>query len=93
MQRKQKRAYLYRFYPTDEQARILARTFGCVRFAFNWALRLRTDAYVQEQQRVSYYDTSAQLTRLKQRDDHAWLKEVSECPTPTGLAASGESLP
>src|SRR5215472_5618948 len=26
-----KRAYRYRFYPTDEQKHILARTFGCVR--------------------------------------------------------------
>lgn len=85
MQGKQKRAYLYRFYPTDEQARILARTFGCVRFAYNWALRLRTDAYVQEQKRVSYYDTSSQLARLKQQDDRAWLKEVSSVPLQQAL--------
>ncbi|WP_238996055.1 helix-turn-helix domain-containing protein [Azotobacter chroococcum] len=26
-----KRAYQYRFYPTPEQAELLARTFGCVR--------------------------------------------------------------
>ena len=85
MQRKQKRAYLYRFYPTDEQVRILARTFGCVRFVYNWALRLRTDAYVQEQQCASYYVTSAELTRLKQQDDRAWLKEVSSVPLQQAL--------
>jgi putative transposase len=34
---KHKRAYRYRFYPTQEQAQILARTFGCVRFVHNWA--------------------------------------------------------
>ncbi|EGA9924161.1 helix-turn-helix domain-containing protein, partial [Salmonella enterica subsp. enterica serovar Saintpaul] len=27
-----KRAYKYRFYPTNEQAELLAQTFGCVRF-------------------------------------------------------------
>ncbi|MFK4136473.1 helix-turn-helix domain-containing protein, partial [Pseudomonas luteola] len=26
-----KRAYKYRFYPTTEQAELLAKTFGCVR--------------------------------------------------------------
>lgn len=27
-----KRAYKYQFYPTTEQAELLAQTFGCVRF-------------------------------------------------------------
>ena len=40
---KVKRAYRYRFYPTDEQKRILARTFGCVRYTYNWALQLPID--------------------------------------------------
>lgn len=31
-----KRAYRYRFYPTPEQVRNLAQTFGCVRFVYNW---------------------------------------------------------
>ncbi|HEU5374715.1 MAG TPA: helix-turn-helix domain-containing protein [Ktedonobacteraceae bacterium] len=29
---KYKRAYKYRFHPTDEQKRIFAQTFGCCRF-------------------------------------------------------------
>ena len=41
---KQKRAYRYRCYPTSEQAATLAQTFGCARYVYNWALRLRTDA-------------------------------------------------
>ena len=80
MQRQQKRAYRYRWYPTDEQASILASTFGCVRFTYNWALRLRTEAYVQEQRHVSYHDTSAEFTKLKQQGDRAWLNEVSSVP-------------
>ena len=39
-----KRAYLYRFYPTDEQKQQLARTFGCCRFVYNWALAVRQQA-------------------------------------------------
>ena len=41
----QKKAYKYRIYPTAEQVHILARTFGCCRYVYNWALRQRTDAY------------------------------------------------
>ncbi|GAB3477456.1 hypothetical protein GCM10027398_33070 [Azotobacter salinestris] len=40
-----KRAYKYRFYPTPEQAELLARTFGCVRSVYNRILRWRTDAF------------------------------------------------
>ncbi len=45
---------------------MLARTFGGARFVSNWSLRLRTDAYYDRQERLSYADTSTALTRLKQ---------------------------
>jgi len=83
---KQKRAYHYRFYPTDEQAHILARTFGCARYVYNWALRLRTDAYYKEQKRIGYHETSAQLTLLKKQAETSWLNEVSSVPLQQALS-------
>ena len=62
---KQKRAYQYRFYPTDEQKRILAQTFGCCRFAYNWGLATRKNAYFQHGQKLTYNDLSAMLPYLK----------------------------
>ena len=82
---RQKRAYRYRCYPKPEQASVLARTFGCARYVYNWALRLRTDAYYQRQERVSYADTSAALTILKREPETAWLNEVSSVPTQQAL--------
>ena len=82
---RQKRAYRYRCYPTPAQAAVLARTFGCARFVYNWALRLRTDAYYERQERVSYADTSAALTTLKQQPETTWLNEVSSVPTQQAL--------
>jgi putative transposase len=73
----QKRAYRYRFYPTDEQIQILAQTFGCVRFVYNWALGLKTTAYQERKERLSYNDLSAKLTQLKKQPDRQWLNEVS----------------
>src|SRR5260370_3629685 len=74
---KQKRAYKYRFYPTNEQKRLLAHTFGCCRFVYNWALRKKTDAYYQDGKRLSYKDVSALLTALKKQDETGWLADVS----------------
>ena len=80
-----KRAYKYRFYPTPEQERQLARTFGCVRYVYNWALGLRSEAYAERGEKLSYADTSAQLTVLKQDPGHAWLGEVSCVPLQQAL--------
>lgn len=41
-----RRTYQFRFYPNQEQRIQLAQTFGSCRFVYNWALRLRTDAYL-----------------------------------------------
>jgi putative transposase len=80
-----KRAYRFRFYPTPEQEQILARTFGCARFAYNYMLRLRTDAWLKEQKRVGYHETSAALTVLKKQPEYAWLNEVSSVPLQQAL--------
>ena len=80
-----KRAYRFRFFPTPEQKIILARTFGCARFAYNHMLRLRTDAWMQRQERVGYHETSATLTALKKTPEHAWLNEVSSVPVQQAL--------
>jgi putative transposase len=82
---KQKKGYKYRIYPTPEQESMLARTFGCCRFVYNWALRERTDAYFQHGERLSYEGTAQRLAALKQQADHAWLGEVSSVPLQQAL--------
>ncbi len=71
------RAYKFRFYPTNEQAKNLAQTFGCVRFVYNHGLELRTRAWQQEQISMSYEDTCAELTEFKKRPEVAFLNDVS----------------
>ncbi|GHO50707.1 RNA-guided endonuclease TnpB family protein [Ktedonospora formicarum] len=82
---KQIHAYKYRFTPTDEQKQTLARTFGCVRFISNWALRKKTDAFYNEHQRLYYKDLSAMLPDLKKQEASAWLSEVSSVPLQQAL--------
>lgn len=64
---RRKRAYHYRCYPTAAQATMLASTFGCARYVYNWGLRLRIGAWDDRQKRLGYTALSAALTYLKQQ--------------------------
>src|SRR6266704_1179178 len=92
---KQKKAYQYRMYPTQEQAHIFARTFGCCRYVYNWALRARTDAFFQRGERLYYHQLAVILTDLKKQDETAWLSEVSSVPPMplTPLHGTAHNLP
>ncbi|MEV5933529.1 RNA-guided endonuclease TnpB family protein [Streptomyces sp. NPDC052079] len=79
-----KRAFKYRFYPTDVQAAELSRTFGCVRKVYNLALAARTEAW-RRQERVNYNQTSAMLTVWKKTEELAYLNEVSSVPLQQAL--------
>ncbi|MFF3815087.1 RNA-guided endonuclease InsQ/TnpB family protein [Streptomyces bluensis] len=80
-----RRAFKYRFYPTPEQAQELARTFGCVRLVYNKALQERTEAWYGEKRRISYAESSAQLTQWKKTEQLAFLGEVSSVPLQQAL--------
>jgi putative transposase len=77
--------YTFRFCPTAPQARVLARVFGACRYVYNWGLRLRTDAYREEDYSLSFEETSALLTKLKRTPDHTWLREISCVPPQQAL--------
>ncbi|MFI6494879.1 RNA-guided endonuclease InsQ/TnpB family protein [Streptomyces sp. NPDC050564] len=79
-----KRAYRYRFYPTDAQAAELSRTFGCVRKVYNLALAARSEAWAR-QERLHYGATSAMLTAWKKTEELAYLGEVSSVPLQQAL--------
>lgn len=71
-----KARWTFRIYPTQEQAEHLNRTFGCSRFVWNWALRMRSDGWLNSE-RISYAATDKALTQLKKTDEYGWLDEVS----------------
>ena len=78
--KKVKRAFRFRFYPTPEQERELLRTWGCVRLVYNKALDMRHTAWYKNHERVSYSQTSAALTQWKKQDELSFLKSVSSVP-------------
>ncbi|MGW2765972.1 RNA-guided endonuclease InsQ/TnpB family protein [Streptomyces sp. NPDC001275] len=80
-----KRAFKYRFYPTDAQAAELSRTFGCVRKVYNMALAARTEAWTLRAERVNYNTTSAMLMAWKKTEELAYLNDVSSVPLQQAL--------
>jgi len=76
--------WTFRCYPTPEQEQILARTFGCCRYVYNWALAERSKAF-REGRRMNYNQSSAALTALKKRPDTIWLQEVAAVPLQQSL--------
>ena len=69
-------AYKYRIYPTKEDKILLAKHFGCCRFLYNHFLAYRKGEYEQGN-KVSYYITQKELTKMKAREEYSWLNEVS----------------
>ena len=73
-------AYKYRLHPTREQSEFFNKSFGCVRFIYNWGLQKRIEAYAKDKGRISYVQLCAMLTELKKEEQYSWLREVStEC--------------
>lgn len=70
------RAYKYRIYPTDAQKVLFAKTFGCCRFVYNWALNLKITAYKERKETLgNVYLTNLMKSELK--SEHEWLSEVN----------------
>ena len=69
-------AYKYRIYPTKEDKILLAKHFGCCRFLYNYFLTYRKNEYEQGN-KVSYYITQKELTKMKTKEEYSWLNEVA----------------
>ena len=68
------RAYRFRIYPNKQQQVLIAKTFGCCRFIYNYYLSKKNELYRNSQETMTYNRCSADLTILKKELE--WLKEV-----------------
>ncbi|BAU28801.1 putative transposase [Aneurinibacillus soli] len=67
------KGFKFRIYPTEEQATLINKSIGCVRYVFNHFLAKRKEMYETEQKTLSYKACSSLLTQLKK--EITWLKE------------------
>ena len=70
------KAFEYRLYPNRQQIQLLARTFGCARWVYNFFLRMCIDSYENTGKSLSVYECMKTLPELKKREDTVWLAEV-----------------
>ena len=70
------KAYKFRAYPNKEQQLLFAKTFGCVRFVYNYYLNKKIELYKSSKESMGFNKCSADLTQLKK--ELIWLKEVDK---------------
>ncbi len=72
------KAYKYRIYPTSQQEASLARSFGCARWFWNYALKLCQETYKNTGKGLSRGYIQGLLPALKK--EYEWLKDpYSQC--------------
>ncbi len=72
-----RKAHVFRFYPTPEQAATLGAWIGAVRFTFNLALEQRRDWY-RPGRRFNFASQCREVTALRAEVD--WLRDVPVHP-------------
>ena len=68
------KAFKYRLYPDDSQARLLRQHAGCCRYVFNMGLEYRRKAYRRRGESRGYGDTVRLLNIMKK--EKPWLREA-----------------
>ena len=73
---KQNKAFKFRLLPNKEQAVLLAKTFGCVRFVYNKMLSERQETYEKYKDDKEMLKKQKFPTPAKYKDEFPFLKEV-----------------
>ena len=77
------KAHRYRIYPNKKQKELLAKTFGCCRFVYNYYLNARINMYEESKITMTYNMCCSDFTQLKKT--YEWLKEVDDTALQSSL--------
>lgn len=77
------KSYKFRIYPNEKQRVLIAKTFGCVRFVYNYYLDKKIKLYEETKKSIGFYACCSDLTLLKRETE--WLKEVDACALQSSL--------
>ena len=70
------KAYKYRLYPNKQQAVLINKTFGCVRFIYNQMLANRKAIYEQYKDDKEAFKQQKHALPADYKKEFPWLKEV-----------------
>ena len=74
----QLRSYKYRIYPDAQQCASLAQFFGAKRWIYNHFLSEQKRRFENKEKHLSAFDCNNEITKLKQRPETDWLKEIDD---------------
>ena len=75
-----KKAHKIRIYPNKRQEVQFQKTFGCVRFYWNFLLDQRITNYKMKKENPDYQEDKTTYANLKKMEEYVWLKEVEAQP-------------
>ena len=75
-----KKAHKIRIYPNAYQQIPFQKTFGSVRFYWNFLLEQRMTNYKMKKENADYQDDKTTYADLKKMEEYAWLKEIEAQP-------------
>lgn len=81
-----------RLKPTPEQVQQLWKSSGTARWAYNWTLNRQQENYENGGKYIPDGDLRKELTLLKQKDEYAWLYEVSNNITKQAIKDACEAF-
>ena len=68
------KSYKYELNPTEEQKVLINKTFGCVRFVYNWGLAKKKEAWEKDKKYITRFEFQKELPLLKKSEEYGWLK-------------------
>ena len=75
-----KKAHKIRIYPNKRQQTQFQKTFGCVRFYWNFLLDQRITNYKNKKENPEYQEDKTTYATLKKTEEYAWLKKIEAQP-------------
>jgi putative transposase len=72
------RGYKTEIQPNNKQKTLLFKNVGAARYAFNWALNIKKQAFDKKEKIPNYIELSCKLNKLK-KEELPWMYEVSKC--------------
>ena len=75
-----KKAHKIRIYPNSKQEIQFQKTFGCVRFYWNFLLDQKMRNYEMKKKDANYQEDKTTYATLKKQEEFVWLKEIEAQP-------------
>ena len=65
------KGFKVQIFPNEEQKKMMFKSFGCARFAYNWALAREKENYEKGGKFISDAELRKEFTKLRHSDEYA----------------------